>query len=345
MRLYEADPGSVLFVSAPEPFDLESRAEEVMALDPETFARAGLRVREDLAAALVLDETGARALADGRTGRDRRREPLRHALPARARAPDQEPREAARAVRPAAEPPRRPRRPVRGQAAHPEAARAPRADASRRACRPRSNAPSPRPRSPSGAASRARARDLVARALAIDPASKWGRYRALSAEGDGPGEAFADGNGLILEARRLHAARDWQGLARLDERLARLGPRDPASVECLQLRVDWRIGSGDGAASAEAVELIDLAPFGGAELLARRALAGAHGVQPGVASQSLEHLASQLSGRGRVLTPLALEWALAALDAIPESERSAELRGLKPRLVRMRERSKPRQPA
>jgi hypothetical protein len=149
---------------------------------------------------------------------------------------------------------------------------------------------------------------------------------------------------VLVEAQRLHGARDWTRLERLDSALADFPLRDPAQPDARQLRIDWRIGSGDAAASAEAIRLIDLDPFGGPEQLARRALAGSQSGERGVASQSLEHLASQLTGRGRVLTPIAVEWALAALDAIPESERSAEIRGLRPRLVRMRD-TKPRPPA
>jgi spermidine synthase len=343
VRLYEADPGSVLFVSAPEPFELESRAEEVMARDPETFARAGLRVREDLAAALLLDETGARAIAsDAPVATDDENRFATHSP----RVLGRPLKSLERLLAPYDPLPSR----LEGLDGLYVVRQLVQKQRLRRAQRVAKSLPTPLERTLAeaeiafGRREPRRARDLVSRALAIDPFSNWGRYRALSAGSDVPDEADADGNGLIVEARRLSGARDWQGLARIDERLARLGPRDPASFEGLQLRIDWRIGSGDGGASAEAVELIDLAPFGGVEMLARRALAGAQGAQPGVASQSLEHLASQLTGRGRVLTPIAVEWALAALDAIPESERSAEIRGLRPRLVRMRD-TKPRPPA
>jgi hypothetical protein len=313
-----------------------------MARDPETFARAGLRVREDLAAALVLDESGARALAaDAAIASDDENRFATHS-----------PRVLGRPLK-SLEKLLGPYEPLASRLEGLDGVYVVRQlvqrQRVRRAQRIAKSLPTPLERTLAeaeiafGRREPRRARDLVSRALAIDPFSEWGRYRALSTEGDGPDPAADGGNGLIVEARRLHAASDWQGLARIDERLARRGPRDPASVECLQLRVDWRIGSGDGAASAEAVELIDLAPFGGAELLARRALAGAQAARPGVASQSLEHLASQLSGRG-MLTALAVEWALAALDSVPEGERSAELRGLKPRLVRMRDR-KSRPPA
>ncbi|MGH7288568.1 MAG: fused MFS/spermidine synthase, partial [Myxococcota bacterium] len=63
VRLYQPDWGSVLFVASSEALELESQVEEVVARDPERFARLGVRVREDLAATFVLDEAGARAVS------------------------------------------------------------------------------------------------------------------------------------------------------------------------------------------------------------------------------------------------------------------------------------------
>jgi hypothetical protein len=183
------------------------------------------------------------------------------------------------------------------------------------------------------------AQNLLGRALAIDPSSQWARYRALSLADD----ATPDGEGMhvIREARSLHAARDWKGLAALDGALAGFSLRHPAHPDAQQLRIDWRIGSGEAGPSAEAIELIDLEPFGGREQLARRALAGAQGAQPGVARESLEQLANRLKGQRAPLSPMAAEWALAALEATPETELTAEARKLRLPLARMRD-QKPR---
>jgi SAM-dependent methyltransferase len=333
VRVYQADPGSMLFVSSPDPFDLESRAEAVMALDPETFARAGLRVREDLAASLTLDEEGARALAEGH--------PL--ATDDKNRFATHSPRVLGRAIgnvdRLVG-----PHDPLVGELDHLDAlylvrhlVRTERIPRAQRIARSIQN-PLERTLAELEIALARReprkASRLLVSALALDPSSEWARYRALPEAGD-------DGAGAhpMSEARRLHAARDWQGLARLDGVLAGFDVRHPAHPDAQQLRIDWRIGTGRAEASAEAVALIDVLPFGGPEQLARRALAGLQGAQPGVAQQSLEQLAGQLKGQRAVpLSSLAAEWAVTAMDALPDAELSKQVHALRPSLVRMRNR-------
>jgi hypothetical protein len=310
-----------------------------MARDPETFARAGLRVREDLAAALLLDEQGARALAEGA--------PL--ASDDKNRFATHSPRVLGRAIgnvhRLVA-----PHDPLPGRLDQLDALylvrhlvrteRVPRAERIAKAIE------SPLERTLAeleiavGRREPKRARDLAARALAIDPALEWARYRALP-DGAAAPDGGGDGTHLLVEARRLHRARDWGRLAHLDPALAGFALRDPAQPDAQQLRIDWRIGSGDASASSEAIRLIDLEPFGGAEQLARRALAGAQSREPGVASQSLDQLAGHLKGsRRRPLSPLAVEWALAALDATPRDQLSAEALQLRTPLVRLRDRQR-----
>ena len=142
---------------------------------------------------------------------------------------------------------------------------------------------------------------------------------------------------LLQEGQRLRTARDWAALERLDGRLGRIGLRHPAHPDAQQLRIDWRLGRGSAAGSAEAVRLIDLEPFGGTESLARRALAGVQSAETGVASQSLALLAAQLGAKARPLTPLAAEWALTALDGTPEDELPDTTQALRPRLERMKD--------
>jgi hypothetical protein len=338
--VYAPDPSSVLFVASPDPFELESRAEAVIAGDPETFARAGLRVREDLAAALVLDEAGARRLAEGaEVASDDENRFATHSPRVLGRALGNVERLFA------------PHDPLLARLDGLDALylvqHLVRIDRVRRAQRLAKAIRSPLERTLAeleiavGRRESRKARGLLERALAIDPGSEWARYRALPVDGAAAPDAADNGTHVLREARRLHAARDWQGLAHLDPALAGFALRHPAQPDAQQLRIDWRIGSGDAGASAEAIRLIDLEPFSGAEQLARRALAGAQSREPGVASQSLEQLAGELRGKLRALSPIAVEWALAALDATPEDELSVEARKLRPPLQRMRDR-KPR---
>jgi SAM-dependent methyltransferase len=338
VRLYQADPGSLLFVSSPDPFDLESRAEAVIALDPETFARAGLRVREDLAAAFVLDEEGGRALAEGAAlATDDKNRFATHSPRVLGRAIGNVDRLVGR------------HDPLTRRLDEFDALylvqHLMRTERTKRAQRIAAAIRDPLPRTLAqlevalGKREPRRAQQLVERALAIDPSSEWARYRALSLS-DGPAPD-GDGTQLIQAAQRLHAARDWSALAQLDGALAGFSLRHPAHGDAQQLRIDWRIGSGRAGPSAEAVELIDSEPFGGAEQLARRALAGAQGAQPGVAARSLEQLANHLKGKRPRLSPMAAEWALAALDATPEQELTPEVRKLRLPLGRIRDRARP----
>ena len=177
----------------------------------------------------------------------------------------------------------------------------------------------------------------AARALAHRSALELG---ALPHEAHGSGARAGAGRRCRRPARGGPApapARDWEALERLDGALGGLDLRHPAHPDAQQLRIDWRLGRGTEPDSAEALRLIDLEPFGGDELLARRALAGVQSERPGVTSQSLALLASQLAAKVRPLTPLAAEWALMAFDGDPEGERSRRTPRLRARLVKMRD--------
>jgi hypothetical protein len=294
-------------------------------------------VREDLAAALVLDEQGGRALAEGA--------PI--VSDDRNRFATHSPRVLGRAIR-TVERLFAPHDPLVGKLDGLDSLylirHLVRIERVRRAQRLAKSIASPLDRTLAefeialGRREPRKARNLVERALAIDPSSEWVRYRTVADDGAPAPDASDNGPHVLWQAQRLHAARDWQALARLDPALAGFGLRHPAQPDAQQLRIDWRIGSGDASASAEAVELIDLEPFGGPEQLARRALAGAQSARPGVASQSLEQLAGHLKARRRPLSPMSAEWALAALDATPPAQLSAEARKLRLPLARMRDR-------
>jgi spermidine synthase len=330
VRVYQADVASALFVASQEPLELERQVEATVARDRDGFARLGVRVPEDLAASLVLDETGTRALAAGAPlatddhnllathsprilsrplGKlDRlvaphdplleRRDGLDTAYLARRLGERDQGERAARLIE-------RIEAPFERLLAETELAVAKK-----------------EPR---------KARALVERALALDPTSVRARTRAeLLAESPAPGAAV----GPVVTGRRLRDAREWAALARLDATLAAIDLRDPAHDEADQLRIDWRLGAGSAEAAREALALIDRAPSLEVERLARRALAGARSGSPGVAGQSLDTIDRRL-GRGR-LSPLATEWALAAFAAAPADELSEGAGALRERIARAR---------
>jgi spermidine synthase len=344
VRVYQPDLGSVLLVSSDAPLDLESQVEAAVAREPENFARLGVRVREDLAAALVLDDAGTRAIAEGAplvtddhnlfaTHSPRiLSHPLRSAdrlvaaydpLIGGADGLDSlylirrlvQMRRLARAERLA----QSLENPLERLLAQMEAAL--------------------------GRGEHRKALDFATRALALDPDSPLASFRSSMLSGRPPAGARAtqDGvMGVLADAQRLRIAREWEALERFDGALAAVDTRHPAYNEAQQLRVDWRLGEGSAQAATEAVTLLDLEPWGGGELLARRALAGVQSRLTGVAGQSLDALAKHLESRRGLLSPLAAEWALAALDATPAAELPPDTQELRRRIVRVRDRMTPK---
>jgi spermidine synthase len=322
VRLYQAEPNSVLFVSSSEPFDLEARVEAVVARDPDGFGRQGVRVREDVASMLALDDVGTRALAtDAPLISDDRNllathsprvlgQPLRtttrlffpHDPLLGDRAGLDVPYLVARLVErgfaPRAERVAKDvQEPVARLLAHGELALA--------------------------RGRRAEALDLARRALERDPSSARARYRVatLALPGESTGAAERDPGAqaaLVLRARELHRQRDWAALAGLDEALAGFAVRDPGRSEAGSFRVDWRLGEGSVERAREALELLENEPSLGADFVARRALAGARTASPGVARESLAALV-KLTEKAQ-LPPLMREWTVAALDRMPQDE-------------------------
>ena len=341
VRLYQPDWGSVLFVASNEALGLESQVEEVVARDPEPFARLGVRVREDLAATLLLDEAGARAVSKGAPiVTDDQNLFATHSPRVLARPIGSVDRLLA------------PHDPLVGRSEGLDAVylvhRLVQMRRLARAERIANSLENPAERllalADVALARREpiKALDLATRALAIDPGSAWARFRVDTLSGPRPPDAAATQDGVLAEAQRLRIARDWEALARLDATFAGLDPRHPAHSDAQQLRVDWRLGRGSAEAATAALALLDPELWAGTERLARRALAGALSQSPGVARQSLDLLARQLQGRRPApLSPLAAHWALAAMDATPADELSPNVGALRPRLVRMRDRAIP----
>lgn len=63
LRVYRSGSDSLLFLAGDAPLEPESRASTAIGAASEHYARLGINVPEDVAAGLVLDTTGARALA------------------------------------------------------------------------------------------------------------------------------------------------------------------------------------------------------------------------------------------------------------------------------------------
>jgi len=340
VRLYQADRSSLLFVSSAAPLDLEDRVGAIVPLDPDGYARAGIRVKEDLAAALVLDEAGALELSEGAPIVTDDHNLFATDSPRVLTRPIGDIRNADRLLGP--------HDPLLERAKELDAVylchrlvqmgRWQRAERIAGTLNPLERALAELEiavarREPRKAAA------LAARALAIDPHSSWASYRTLATGATRAPVLDGDVNGLLREGQRLLLALDWEALERLDARLGSLDVRHPARLDALRLRIDWRLGRGTETDSAEALRLIDLETFGDAELLARRALAGLQSGRPGVTSHSLAQLVSQLKPKAQPLTPLAAEWAITALDGSPEDERSKPIAALRPRLVKMRDRA------
>ncbi|MEN8159617.1 MAG: fused MFS/spermidine synthase [Myxococcota bacterium] len=331
VRVYGADPGSLLFVSSPEPFDLESRAEEAMAGDP-SFGLAGLRTREHLAAELLLDERGAKALAEGApvVTDDRNRfatdspRALAHPIsdvrkllaphdPLVGNMDGLDPVYLIRYLARGRQIPRAKRLakslddPLTRTLAEIEIAHA---------------RGEPRKK-----------KQLIESALALDPNALVALYYADPREV--PSSLDAEGVRLMRKTFRLHEARDWERLATHDDALAGLDPAHPGFPEALWMRIDWRIGARDAARAREAIELIDTQPFSGPEQLARRAIAGVVSAAPGVAQQSLGLMAGMMLGKKVQMSPLAAAWSLEALDATPESSDTPAFHRLRPKLEKV----------
>jgi len=334
LRLYQPDPGSVLFVASSEPLALEDQVERAVAQDPAGFARLGVRVREDLAATFVLDEAGARIVAAGA--------PLTtddHNLLA-----THSPRILARPLK-SVDRLLGPHDPLLRHDSALDTSylvrrlallgRLPRAEQLVEAI----DDPLERLLAQTELAVARReprkALDFAKRALTLDPGSPQANFRLeMLSRGPNATPPRNPAAATLIEAQRLRDARDWAALARLDARLAAFDVRHPGYVEAQELRVDWRLGDGSPESGSEALALLDGAPSGGVERLARRALAGTRSGSPGVAALSLDALARSIGRRTR-LSPLAAEWALAALDGTPSEELTPGADQLRLRIARV----------
>ena len=268
VRVYQPNPGSLLVLASPQPLALEQHAARALAEDPETFASMGIFGPEAVAAALALDEDGARRFADGAARNTDDRNLLEMRSFAVARAParsvaesqpfaDYDPllRETPELDRVVL---------VRRLLALDFDARAQRvADATadpvaRDTAQGVVRAATGRPRAASQA---------LERALAADPAAREARAallklrRAALVAGDdaplAPLGTLHDDESAVLAGWRAAERGDLAALRALEPRLASQGPRVPLHEEAVRLRIEWRVASGDPQLAAEALPLVD----------------------------------------------------------------------------------------
>jgi hypothetical protein len=275
---------AVMFVASREPLDVERDSLRALGAAPDFFATFGLSTREDVAAALVLDDAGARSLAAGAPlvrddwnllqmrspGEPRRAITERVDGVARIRgrglssaesrrlfeahdrrtglAPDVEPIRLVRALIDFGDDERASR--VADALADPAARHAARGWV---------------------AASRgdvAAAKREMKAALRIDAADHEARAGLLVLEkrklGDGvePGRlglsALSRSEAALVEGWRQERRRDFEGARGLEAELATIRPGDALFREATRLRASWRVASADPEHAREARQLLDL---------------------------------------------------------------------------------------
>ncbi len=290
VRVYGPTRGALLFLASDEPLAVEANAARAIASAPEDFAELGVFGPEDVAAALVLDEPGARAFSEAAPPNtdDRNLLEMRSLSVARG---DREPGGFADAFAPH-DALVRPSLPfdrvylVRRLLARQLWIRARRVAGA-------ANDPVERATS-LGLIEVAEGRPVegrrqLERALERDPEAREARAGLLRlrrrAVVAGVASALAlasdleDPEAAVVEGWRAEDARDWDEARALEPRLARVGPRDPLFADAMRLRVGWRLAQGGPSPVREAVTLADeLFPATGSAgdlLLRARALAAA----------------------------------------------------------------------
>ena len=157
---------------------------------------------------------------------------------------------------------------------------------------------------------RQRAQKAIRRALQLDPNHAEAQTVLLQMSrprlSSGPLVAslaqFAAEPMVIAEGWRLSGAGDWWGTRRLEDHLAGMNPRHPLFSAATRLRVGWRIASGDAVLAREALDLLLplLAPAPQAQDLLLLAQAGAASEEPRIA---LAAISEMLTHRGQRSMP------------------------------------------
>ena len=261
--------GTALFLASVAPLDVEANAVRALAASADDFARAGVRTREDVAAALALDENGTRTLAAGaplttddrnllETRTIRVQKPLGYRGADALFGPlDPLPTRLGELDRLAL---------VRRLLADWDFPRTDRVVAALGDPVERATA--------AGIVALATERVAEGRsqlraALALDAEAYEARIALLRSErtrlvaGDAGLRATAatldDPARAVIAGWQAESSGDWASVRALEARLALAAPTDPIVNDALRLRAGWRIASGEAAAAEEALALLDRA--------------------------------------------------------------------------------------
>jgi predicted membrane-bound spermidine synthase len=338
VRVYRPNPAGVLFLSSDAPLDVEGAAERAIARAAADFAHSGIAVREDLAAALALDESGARALAQGAaiSSDDRNRLATRSPKVLSAPIGGAGASELFAEHDPLVPPPA-------GLDAGYLARRVAAIGLVERAQRIADSLATPAARSAAGAqVALARGRSgealrLAGEALALEPANARAAEAALAAGSPAARDAALAGSlGAGAQAYAIADERsrvgDWGAVEARDAALAAIDPRSPLAVEATRIRVGWRLERGDAASAREALALLDpqLTRFSNrSDLRLRAKLAANAGEIAGALATWLELAAGGPPAERRAARESALALARSPrAAALGAEERAAWLRDL-----------------
>ncbi len=265
VEVYRPVPAALVFIASNEPLDIAQTGRDAIAATPEDFARFGIHRVEDLMASLALDEAGVRAFADGH--------PLNtddHNRLATTRLPRKEMREIGEAFETRLlelEP--WTRESLEGVSAEAVLRRMGWLGQSKRAV-----AIARTLDEGTGLAARGwlladagkiqRARAIFAKAIGVDPDNHVARVGLIqthtqeSVEEIGKSLTWTPREQLLIDATKLRAEENWEGLAALDERLAEIPPGDVAGGLAHGLRADWRLEQDANPTRAvEAIAILD----------------------------------------------------------------------------------------
>jgi spermidine synthase len=268
VHVYGPARGVLLLVASAEPLATEESVTRAIASAPEDFAELGVFGPEDVAAARILDERGARAFSEGASSNTDDRNFLEMRSFAIARR-DVESGSLARALAPHDAL-------ARPSAGFDRAYLVRRLLARRLGIRARRAA-----RAASDPVERATAqalievaagrlvegRHLFERALELDPQAREARagllrlQRTAIVTGAAAAQALASGledpEAAVVEGWRAEAARNWKEARDLDSRLAGVRPQDPLFADAMRLRIGWRLAEGEPSLVREVVTLSD----------------------------------------------------------------------------------------
>jgi spermidine synthase len=330
VRIYRIS-GALLLLASEQPLTPEVDGVRAIAAAPDEFAELGVQAPVDIAAALVLDDDGARVFSAGAPLNTDNRNVLQ--MRSFAISAAKRPRSLLPTLLAAGDPLVRPdlawdrvalvqRLVTRGSL--------------ERARRVAEAAEDPAVRAASlGLISVAKGRRLDGRrklesALSLAPDSDATRAallrlrrRAIVAADPSTHELvgrLAEPDAAVVEGWKAEAAEDWFGLQELDLQLAKIRGGASLHADAIRLRISWRLAAGDRELAAEAVALADLLlpiqkkPAGDLLLRARaKAAAG----EPEAAIATLYEVAGQIEPG----SDQKIAWAaLTLLESLPAGE-------------------------